>query len=206
MLEFLVLSSPFVWIPLLLIFLAVESALVGKSNYGWATLTLVLTLLALQFLSDVKPFTWVITNPLYFVGVLGAYFIGSVIYAYIKWFSYVHQKIDAIDLKIAEDMHTYQSVLNGTDKIAADKKRGEIMRQAQESVLGSYETLPIQVSKNKARITSWMAFWPVSALFTLFDDPIRRVVDATFRRISGSLQGISNRASAKLDAKYRVGE
>lgn len=58
------------------------------------------------------------------------------------------------------------------------------------------DTAPPQVSKYKEKIFGWMFYWPVSAAWTMLNDPIRRIFNAIYDRISGGLQKISDKAFA----------
>lgn len=44
---------------------------------------------------------------------------------------------------------------------------------------------------NKARITSWMFYWPFSALFTLVNEPIKKIFNTIYRRFTTSFDRIS---------------
>jgi hypothetical protein len=55
-----------------------------------------------------------------------------------------------------------------------------------------------QAKNEKARITRWMSFWPMSALWTLINDPIRRAFEEIYHLISKALQEISDAAFADV--------
>jgi hypothetical protein len=38
----------------------------------------------------------------------------------------------------------------------------------------------------------WMGHWPISALWTLINDPVRKALKAIYARIAGTLQRISD--------------
>lgn len=64
--------------------------------------------------------------------------------------------------------------------------------------------LPLRVSENKARIISWMAYWPASMAWTVLDDPFRRAMVAIFERIGGSLQRMSDRRFQGMDDAWKL--
>jgi hypothetical protein len=47
-------------------------------------------------------------------------------------------------------------------------------------------------AKHKSKITQWIAFWPISGLWTLINDPIRKLVNVIFSRIKNTFQRLSN--------------
>lgn len=55
-------------------------------------------------------------------------------------------------------------------------------------------SLPLKVSDYKEKIYGWMIYWPLSGVWTLLNDPVRRIVETIYNSISGSLQSISDKA------------
>lgn len=53
--------------------------------------------------------------------------------------------------------------------------------------------------ENKSKITTWIIWWPTSALWTLLSDPLVRIANWIFKRLKGTYQLISNRAFAKFE-------
>ncbi len=62
----------------------------------------------------------------------------------------------------------------GTNKVAADKDKN----------IARY---------NKSTIMSWMCYWPLSMLWTLINNPIKRFFNYIFESISGSYQRLADR-------------
>lgn len=56
--------------------------------------------------------------------------------------------------------------------------------------------------KNKARIMSWMMYWPLSGVWTLINDPMRRAFQVVFRKIESKFDAISNSVFADEKAAY----
>lgn len=198
MFEFLVLSHPIIWVPILIAFLVVETILVEKDSYGWATLVFGGTLVALQAFSDVKPFTLATQNPWAFLIIVAAYFAGGGLYSIVKWYSYTKKIEDKIGDEVEEKLRGVSA-----ESLAADSS---ILNRALSNAKSRYATgltYPLLVSEHKAKITAWMAYWPISGIFTLLDDPIRRIFRAIYRRMAGTLQGISDRSAARLEQRFR---
>lgn len=59
----------------------------------------------------------------------------------------------------------------------------------------------LPASDHKERITTWMAFWPFSALGTLLDDLLFRVWEALYGFCSGLFQRVSDAVFADVGAK-----
>lgn len=45
---------------------------------------------------------------------------------------------------------------------------------------------------HKSRITQWIAFWPVSGVWTIINDPVRKIVNYIFSRIKSIFQRMSD--------------
>lgn len=56
-----------------------------------------------------------------------------------------------------------------------------------------------QARTHKARITTWMMFWPTSLAWTIVNDPIRAICQHVYTGIQQWLQSISNAAFARVN-------
>jgi hypothetical protein len=52
---------------------------------------------------------------------------------------------------------------------------------------------PPQVREHKSDIMLWMTYWPFSCVWTLINDPIRKIFRTIYANIAKSLQSISDR-------------
>ncbi len=59
-------------------------------------------------------------------------------------------------------------------------------------IVGYTVKIPM-ASENKALITSWISHWPISALWTLINDPIKKLLNFIFNQIKSVFQKMSNR-------------
>jgi len=55
--------------------------------------------------------------------------------------------------------------------------------------------------KNKARITHWMIFWPISGIWTLISNPVARAFNRIFYRLESVYQKISDKIMKELIEK-----
>lgn len=51
----------------------------------------------------------------------------------------------------------------------------------------------------KSKITTWIVWWPTSALWTLMSDPMVRIANWIFSRLKGTYQLIANKAFSKFE-------
>lgn len=69
----------------------------------------------------------------------------------------------------------------------------------------SYEVekslISINSSSNKTRVLVWMSYWPLSTIWTIINDPIRKMYKHILYKLSGFYQNISDRMFKDLNAK-----
>lgn len=51
---------------------------------------------------------------------------------------------------------------------------------------------------NKSRITTWGIYWPMSFVYTFFNDPVRRIANLVFKSLQGWYESISQRQFNKV--------
>lgn len=81
----------------------------------------------------------------------------------------------------------YFFVLNEADDARERKRYDTAYRPEAPQALG-----------NKARILLWMSYWPISALETIFRDPLRRLFRAIFEQVSAIMQSIADHVFAEF--------
>ena len=139
-----------------------------SGKVGLATITTFVPLLLLQFYGHVKILTWIYCHPsLLFLYLLGYIIIGF-FYSLIKWKLYIS--------KLAKDCRSYYTKADGPLKNRADVPR---------------------VRDNSKRIIGWMEFWPVSLIWTVINDPLRRIVEVVFEKTEQLFQNIANKEFEK---------
>ena len=171
----------YIAVPLYLIFLTI--LIEGTNSTGLATLSLGIILVGLQLFTDIHPFTFALYNPLTTLAYAVGYLVIGVIYVYFKWKSYTRMARRAMEAWL--ENHKLQAPTDAARSLG-------------------YISVPLRVNTYKYKITSWMAYWPVSMAWTLLNDPLRRLFESVYYRISSYLQTISNREFADMVSKYNI--
>lgn len=70
----------------------------------------------------------------------------------------------------------------------------------EEVLIHKYEIVNPQASNNKALITTWITHWPVSMIWTLINDPIKKLINHIFEFIKSAFQSISDKMFKSLKA------
>lgn len=174
-LEFLAVGAWGFW-ALIVISAIVMSELVDNNSPGWATITAIATVAILSFLGDFNPLIWIKSNPGEVAFYIAAYFAVGAMWGVVKWYFWLQ--------RLRRKMLEFKREHPGMDD--ADAIR--FLRSA-----GAGPSMPPQVSEHKARIIGWMALWPASMVWTVLNDPVRRVFEEIYDRIGGGLQRMSNR-------------
>lgn len=119
-----------------------------------------------------------------------AYFVAGTIWGVVKWFLYVRKQLEAYQERKANTMNA-RGIKEMTPALAVE--------------LRSYASVP-QVRENKSKVMFWMTYWPFSGLWTLINDPVRRIFKFIYTSIQEWLQGISNRAFKGVQEELKIAD
>jgi len=172
---------------------------------------------------NIFPYIWhnplwsLLWAALYFVPV-------GVVWGVVKWWFFIRNIRDKnrevkrawlgrLDI-VAQDFERYVKDMDGREQVEKFKKQAKICRDAvgttqmtedllpiwkeHEEEIGRYDrrqgiTKPDPVDF-KARIVSWIAWWPASFVWTVLNDPFRRIAQQLYYTISGILSRMADSA------------
>ena len=170
----------------------VLTALINDEKAGLASaFTLVAVAVVVAF-SNI-PFLDIIKHhPMDIVYGVLAYFVGAGVWATAKWrLFFLPNLFDRYDTARGRALNA-----RGLKDMPADQKvRDEIMKEIRSS--GTDINNERMVSRNKARITTWMFYWPFSLLSTFIGDFLHRVITSIYKSIAGTLQTMSDRMASR---------
>jgi hypothetical protein len=210
-------SSYFFIIPALVILIVVEAALVENKKPGLAGFLVFVIALLFQIFSDtIQPFTWMADNIAKTIGLFLLYLGIGALFAIYKWRAFINRNMRKITERARSYFEDHASEFRRVStpkdssveaQIEADHERDDLARRLRKnaftSVMGHTVSSPIQVNDFKGQIIAWMAFWPVSGLWAIIDDPLARIYNGIVNWMSGLLQGFSNKAYAEYEDKYK---
>ena len=192
MLEFIVIGGLWFWILTALAAISILTC-VEWENGGGATGLLVLYLVLLWIFSDFNPLTWLGHNPKTAVAAILLYFLLGTAWAVVKWYAFVHQQARRVRSLLLDFLPRH-----GLDSLG--QATPEIRREwTHHCSIRGVSSEPPLIARHKDRILLWMSYWPLSAIWTLINDPVRRIFKMIYHRLGGFLQGVSNRAFADLE-------
>ena len=165
-----------------------------------ASLTLIVTILFLFWFGNLS-FSYISANPLQFLAFVAGYFVAGAVWTIVKWWFFVYRIREGYD-RIKEG-YLRKEGING-DRIPENlrDKWYDYLRQSTEwhsnlINLGRNGVEPPKPNDFKSRIYSWMVFWPWSMVYTLIDDPVRKIFRFIYRNIRHLLESISTHAFRK---------
>ena len=172
------------------IIFVVGTFLVELECFGWATVVLIATVAGVQWLHVFDIMRYVadnlLTSTLYAVG----YVAIGVVWSFIKWFSYLR--------KFRDHFRELKQKFLESKKLPGPDIDDSLMPEFKASLRNQYEYREVRggqkpnATENKARITSWMAFWPCSLIGTLVNDPVRRVCRFLFNTFKALYQRMAD--------------
>jgi cell division protein FtsW (lipid II flippase) len=148
-----------------------------ENNLG-ATLTMIATGLVAWWFYDFNIFAWIYQNFHVFLGFIAAYLFMGAIWARGKW-----------EFFIRAMKRDYLESGNGGKSTFYWRKQTQ--------------SIPPKIADNKYRFMLWLTYWPASMLWTLIDDPIRRLFSWIYRTMANSLQKSSDSVFSDVEIKSK---
>jgi len=174
------------WVLTGLFVIYVFFALDKEKSLFWPIALLITYVLFSQFLAKVDIFSFAVHHPgklsLYVLG----YFVIGFVWSFVKWWLYVSTIAD----KCREKRKEFLESNKGQD----DKDKWS--RQVYMNSLNKPN-----LARSKKKISLWVMYWPVSAIWSLLDDFIKKMIRHLITKFQKIYQYISDRAFKGIDVK-----
>lgn len=156
-----------------------------------STVLVMITVGVLWFFFDIPIFSAIWNNPLWAILGFIAYFVVGTGWSMVKWFLHA--------LRLKDDY--IEAMTLWINHYATDKSAEEANLAWWTSMSGEdwHTKIPPQASNNKELITLWILYWPWSMLWTLLDDPLRRLVNWIYRQIQFVYVRITDKVFAGIN-------
>jgi hypothetical protein len=187
---YLLLDGTLLWVFVALLSVGFLTAASNKSA-GWCSTLLGGGLLTLQFFSNYHPFSFFIEQPIHAAEYTAAYAFFGVLYCILKWVSYVGQVGRKYKRKKQEYIENAKML--GNTFTDADQKRFDTDMTHEFGFPVPIKSLA-DMAKHRDSVYLWIAFWPLSAIITVFDDPVRRFLSFCYNRLANLMLSIAKRA------------
>lgn len=173
----------------------------------FCTTTIIAALLILEFCTTIHPISSAVNDPVTAALYIAGYIALGTAYIFLKWTSFVYS-IRSKFYDIKQDV--IESMWKNSDRFgdkkeslflnASDESSRELTDDGIDQLYSSsasrlhVSSLPLEVREYKATIYMWWAIWPISGLWTVVNDPVRRIGNFIYNMSHNTLQRISTNA------------
>jgi len=169
-------------IAIVLCLFVVATVLTEIERWGWATATLIASVVAMHYFNVFDVVAYLRTHVMETVIYVGVYFAAGVPWSFVKWFSFLYRFRD----EYRETKESFKTAFDKREKMHAASGFGaDVARPSLDEAFKHahprFAKRPT-AAENKSRIVAWMSLWPLSMVGTLLNDPVRRLVNFLFNR------------------------
>src|SRR3989344_1109260 len=161
---------------------------------GNATLSLIIFLLVLQFFGDVKIFSYALENPLKSLFYLFGYVVVGVLWSFGKWWFYLMEEKRRYDTAKNAFLKDYKIKDDVIIPVALKEKWKQATKEGgyyNNGQIYQFKLNP-QAKEYKGKIITWMCYWPWSMVWTLINDPIKKLFKNIYNWLQNSYQRVSD--------------
>lgn len=164
----------------------------------WAGAILLGFCLTLHLLGDFNAFGWAWSNPLTTLVYTSSYFGIGALWSVAKWWFFVRNKRDKYDEVKYNFIKDYKLDMTINDVIP-----GKHRKVFKEQLVWTDTSMP-EARRNKSRIMTWMTYWPWSVVWTMLNDPIKKLFRMIYRRLQRLYEKISESLWKGVDADLAI--
>jgi len=176
--------------------------------------------LFLQFIVQVNLFSNINENPLKSVFYLLGYFVAGFLWSMVKWYLFVNKRALAYKTRRFSFLTEQRASLIKDNQERFDHSRqqasGRYLEQLSNISLETQvpeflaeewrhqhnynddDSKP-EVHENKNKISNWVIYWPVSLIWSLINDFIKKLITAIILKIKFIYQKITNKAYKSIE-------
>jgi hypothetical protein len=176
------------WALTVLFVIYVFFALDKDKSLFWPIFLLILYVLFTQFLARVDVFGFAAHHPVQLVLYILGYFVVGFMWSFVKWWLLVSTVADKYRERRKVFLADIDKRLN---QEALDEKWRHIMYNDD---LGKPK-----LSKEKKKVTLWIMYWPMSMLWSLLDDFIKKMIRHLIIKFQKVYQYLTDRAFKDID-------
>lgn len=154
---------------------------IEKDSWGGATASTLIGAMLLWYFSGMpNPFPLLYDHWQTYVAFVVLYIVIGAVWGVAKWWFFLQNAADEYEARRGP----LQAEWNG---FSEDRKS----RQPYVAWLQTYYGFPPSIAKHKGDFTTWMVWWPFSAIWTLLNDPLKRLYRAIYQYLAKMLSDMS---------------
>lgn len=154
----------------------------------FATVIVLGSLAGLEFFSDIKPFTYAVQNPFNVTAIIGAYMVAGVVWSLAKWGFYVRRLRTIYEETRARFLRNHS---------ATDFSDPQLRKSFLREHPGIDDYVRPAIADNKHRVILWMSYWPISAVWTIINDPLKQFFLWAYTNLGFLFDAITKSISGK---------
>jgi hypothetical protein len=162
-----------------------------KDMGGLATVTLIGSMCFLNWCCDVPVFVYMYHNPWSILPGLVGYFVLGTVWSVIKWIFYVKDQREKYDDLKQGFIDSFKLEISVKDPIP-DAQKQDWLNCIRANTYEGLDVHP-KIKQHKIRVYIWIAYWPWSLIWTVINDPVRKILNRIYRNIAEWMQSISDR-------------
>jgi hypothetical protein len=170
------------------------------SHLFWPVFMLILYIVFMQFIAKADIFNFSIHHPLDLLLYVLGYFVTGFAWSFVKWWLFVNTLADKYRVRkddFLSNFTTHESAVPRAYRGSPDD-RTEQQREWEDIVRREHLQKPV-ATKYKGRITVWVMYWPISVIWSLLDDFVKKLVRHIVTMFQKFYQFISDSAFKKFE-------
>ena len=178
----------------------------------FASFTVIGTILVMQFLMEINILRYVWENLGTMLMYGGLYFVAGTVWSVIKWWFFVHRHLDRYEnAKLVFLREKNVDAIRGEEIPDALKAEwtanvGKYYRPMSDEYIRPDDVRPKNIRpkaySHKSRVLMWMTYWPWSLVWTVINDPIKRLFREIYYRIANLLDNISKHVFRNVEKDF----
>lgn len=179
---------------------AIITAMLEDESPWWATVMLAGSFIILAVMGGPNILLLTLSDPLQALTLLAFYFLAGAFWSIVKWGYFVLNRRDLYN-KHKRDFFQRHNVPFLTTVVPENLRTEFKYSFSWDFIKGGGRLYDApQVRDNLERLFIWMAYWPTSFVWTMINDPIRKLWNWIFRSLRGIYDTISNRLYKNIAA------
>jgi hypothetical protein len=201
------LTAWFIFWPALAIIVLLGGYAAEEECYGWSFICSVLVL-GLMYIG-LPAFAGLLGSPIKIFMVLAGYVGIGLTWSTFKWYMKLKSTLTAFKVVRDEYLRNNKLPQGFFSTPVSDESDLDVKRYHKDFAYKVFNKFPIgssvsnakeardavkpKIWDNKAKVVAWGVYWPTSALWFLFNDFIREIIETIYNMVSGRLQAMADR-------------
>jgi hypothetical protein len=166
----------------------------------WPIAMLIVYVLFMQFIAKANIFSFAVEHPWKLVLYILGYFVLGFVWSFVKWWLFVNTAAEKYNEKRAEFLKEYSPRWSAVPDDIRSPSRERNKQSEWESYVTRNKLSKPMASKHKGKITVWVMYWPVSLVWSLLDDFIKKMIRQIITMFQKFYQFISDQAFKKFES------